>query len=77
MREDEEGGFEEALAELELRVRQLEAGDISLEQALSLFEQGVDLARRCHEQLDAAEDRVSQLVRGAAGIETRPLADVD
>ncbi|HHO50689.1 MAG TPA: exodeoxyribonuclease VII small subunit [Deltaproteobacteria bacterium] len=72
-----EAGFEETLAELELRVRQLEAGDISLEEALSLFEQGVELVRRCHDQLDAAEDRVAQLVRGADGVEEQPMDDVE
>ena len=42
-------------------------------QALQLFEQGVELARTCHEQLEAAEQRVASLVRGPEGIEERPL----
>ncbi len=45
--------FEEALAELEDRVRRLEQADQPLERALELFEEGVELARECHEQLDA------------------------
>jgi len=69
----EEQGFEEALAALEARVRKLEGGDVPLEQALQLFEQGVELARTCHEQLEAAEQRVASLVRGPEGIEERPL----
>jgi exodeoxyribonuclease VII small subunit len=66
-------GFEDALKALEDRVRQLEGGDVPLEQALQLFEQGVDLARTCHEQLEAAEQRVASLVRGPNGIEEREL----
>lgn len=70
-------GFEAALAELEQRVKRLEHGDLTLEEALALFEEGVGLARTCHEQLEAAEQRVSQLVRGPKGIEDRPLGDVE
>jgi exodeoxyribonuclease VII small subunit len=69
--------FEDSLAALEERVRKLEAGDVSLEEALRLFEEGVDLARTCHEHLEAAEQRVAQLVRGSQGIEERPLPDLE
>ncbi len=69
--------FEESLGALEERVRKLEAGEVSLEDALTLFEEGVELARTCHEQLEAAEQRVAALTRGATGIEERPLADLD
>lgn len=67
--------FEEALGELEKRVRALEAGEIPLDDALRLYEEGVQLARTCHEQLEAADRRVAQLSRGSAGIEERPLGD--
>jgi exodeoxyribonuclease VII small subunit len=67
--------FEGSLQELEARVKRLESGDLPLEEALRLFEEGVALAQRCHDQLEAAEQRVSQLVRGGAGIEDRPLPD--
>jgi exodeoxyribonuclease VII small subunit len=70
-------GFESSLEQLEKRVRTLEGGDVSLEEALRLFEEGVDLARTCHEQLEAAEQRVAALTRGATGIEERPLSDVE
>lgn len=73
----ESKGFEEALEALEARVRKLEAGDVPLDEALALFEEGVNLARTCHEQLDAAEDRVSQLTRGRTGLEVSPLDDAD
>ena len=72
-----EEDFESALARLEERVRKLEAGDLPLETALTLYEEGVELARTCHEQLEEAEQRVAALARGSAGIEERPLPDVD
>lgn len=65
--------FEQALIELERRVRQLEAGDLTLEGALALYEEGVELARTCQDRLDAAEQRVARLVRGAEGIEEQPI----
>ena len=65
--------FEDTLAQLEQRVRQLEGGDVPLEQALELFEQGVELARKAHEHLDAAESRVAALSRGRSGIEETPI----
>lgn len=63
--------FDEALNQLEERVRKLEAGDLPLEDALSLYEEGVELARTCHEQLEEAEKRVSTLARGRDGVEER------
>lgn len=74
--EAEAPSFEDALAQLEERVRRLEAGDVSLEDALSLYEEGMELAKRCHGQLEAAEQRVTQLVHGERGIEERPMPDV-
>ncbi len=65
--------FEDTLAELEKRVRALEAGDVPLDDALTLFEEGMELSRTCHEQLEAAEVRVAALSRGPAGIEEKPM----
>ena len=73
----EKPNFEQALSELETRVRKLEAGEVSLDEALQLFEEGVTLANTCHEQLDAAEDRISSLSRGQAGIESTILPEPD
>jgi exodeoxyribonuclease VII small subunit len=67
--------FEQSLADLEERVRALEGGEIPLDQALKLFEEGVALARTCHEQLEAAEVRVAALSRGAEGIEETPISE--
>jgi exodeoxyribonuclease VII small subunit len=53
--------FESAIAELERIVKQLEDGDLPLDQSLALFERGVTLSRFCQDQLGAAERRIEQL----------------
>jgi len=53
--------YEEAFSELEAIVIALEAGDQPLEEALSLFERGQGLTRRCAELLDEAELKVNKL----------------
>jgi exodeoxyribonuclease VII small subunit len=63
--------FEGALDELETLVAQLEAGDLALEQALSTFERGVALSRRCAELLERAEHRIDELVRASGGAAVR------
>ena len=55
-------GFEEALKRLTAIVEQLESGDLSLEQSLSLFEEGTRLSRTSQAQLDSAEKRVEELL---------------
>lgn len=68
-----ERSFEEALTELEGRVAKLERGDLALEDALRLFEEGVTLVRECHERLDAADARIVVLAASVAGISEVPL----
>lgn len=53
--------FEAALSALEDRVRQLDQGELPLEEALQLFEEGVVLQRACQDMLDATERRVIEL----------------
>jgi len=53
--------FEQALAELENTVSALEAGDLTLEQSLALFERGQQLAQQCNQLLEQATLRVAQL----------------
>lgn len=64
MSESQTRSFEQALEALENRVRKLEAGDMPLEEALSLFEEGIELTRECHEKLDAADQKIVELTRG-------------
>jgi exodeoxyribonuclease VII small subunit len=53
--------FEQAFAELEDIVSQLESGDLPLEDSVTLYERGQKLARLCGTLLDSAELRVQQL----------------
>jgi exodeoxyribonuclease VII small subunit len=66
-------GFDEVLARLRAVVGRLEQGNLSLEESLQAYEQGVALARRGHELLDNVEKRVDVLVRGAGGDRVEPL----
>ncbi|HEC33746.1 MAG TPA: exodeoxyribonuclease VII small subunit [Chloroflexi bacterium] len=61
MAEVQELSFEEAFAELEETVRKLEAGGLTLEESLALYERGQALAAYCNAQLDQAELKVRQL----------------
>ncbi len=53
--------FENSMAELEEVVAKLESGDITLDESLQLFEQGIKLANSCQKKLDEAEKRVKIL----------------
>lgn len=59
--------FEESLRKLETIVDQLEKGDLSLEESLKLFEEGVSLSAVCKKELDAAEGKVQMLVKQRDG----------
>ena len=53
--------FEELYRRLEQTVEKLERGGLSLEESIELYEQGMDLAKRCQSILDAAELRITKL----------------
>jgi exodeoxyribonuclease VII small subunit len=55
--------FEKSLAKLEQVVDKLEAGDQPLEDALKLFEQGINLTRGCQQALKQAEERITLLTQ--------------
>lgn len=59
--------FETQLAALEKIVRELERGDLPLEESLKLFEEGVRLSRECQERLNQAERRIEVLLRDSEG----------
>jgi len=59
--------FESSLQELERIVRNLENGDLALEESLKLFEDGVKLSRECQERLNQAERRIEILMKDADG----------
>jgi exodeoxyribonuclease VII small subunit len=59
--------FEDQLARLEEIVDRLEDESVGLEEALGLFENGMDLARRCRARLEEVEQRVTQLLETENG----------
>ena len=59
--------FEEALSELEIIVRQLEAGEVELEKSIAIYERGAALKAHCESRLKSAELKVEQVVPGANG----------
>lgn len=66
--------FEEALARLEEIAQRLESGDLPLEEAIALAEEGCKLAQLCEQQLTAAEGKIQQLVERMGVVATEPLA---
>lgn len=64
-----EPGFDQVLAQLRAIVERLEGGNLSLEQSLAAFEEGVRLSRAGARILDAAEQRVEMLLRDEGGAE--------
>jgi exodeoxyribonuclease VII small subunit len=64
----EDLGYEQARDELAEVVRKLEAGGLSLDDAVALWERGEALARRCEEQLAGARERVQKVLDAAEGV---------
>ena len=70
--------FESALKSLEDIVVQLEAGDLTLDKALELFEEGIKVSRFCSSKLDEAERKVEILVKEADGkITETPFSETE
>jgi exodeoxyribonuclease VII small subunit len=59
--------FEEAMAELERVVGQLESGNVDLEKSIALYERGAALKAHCEARLKAAEEKVAQITLDANG----------
>lgn len=66
--------FEEALKKLEEILRKMEAGDMTLEESLKAFEEGIRLSRLCAERLDEAERRVDMLLKEGETLVIKPFA---
>ena len=67
--------FEEALSELEALVERMESGDLTLEESLAAFEQGISLTRHCQEALQVAEQKVEILTARTPDAATEPFDD--
>ncbi len=59
--------FEQSIKELEDIVKQLERGELSLDESLDFFQKGVELSKVCSKMLDEAEQRINILVKDKNG----------
>ena len=71
----ETASFEEALSELEALVERMESGDLTLEESLAAFEQGISLTRHCQEALQVAEQKDEILTARTPDAATEPFED--
>jgi len=67
--------FEQQLASLEGLVNSLESGELSLEDSLKSFEQGIKVARDCQAALKSAEQKVEVLMRQGDELVSQPFED--
>ena len=64
----QELSFDQALLQLEQVVRQLELGNIPLEEAITLYKEGMNLSTQCHQKLEKIENDVALLVDSTSTI---------
>jgi exodeoxyribonuclease VII small subunit len=65
--------FEECLGRLETIVTQLENGEVPLEQALKLFEEGMQLSGTCRKELEEAEGKIEILLKKNGKLQPEPF----
>ena len=66
-KKDKQIQFEEAFKRLEDIVTKLESGDLSLEDSMTLFEEGIILTKTCKSRLEAAEQKIQLLLKDSGG----------
>ncbi|MEO8841798.1 MAG: exodeoxyribonuclease VII small subunit [Kofleriaceae bacterium] len=74
---DPDPGFDAILMRLREVVTKLESGELSLEQSLAVYEEGVQLARKGQTLLASAEKRVEILVSASGAVETVPFDETN
>ncbi|HEU5138575.1 MAG TPA: exodeoxyribonuclease VII small subunit [Bacillales bacterium] len=62
-KEQEEKSFETAMEEMEKIVGRLEEGDVPLEEAIQLFQEGMTLSKTCHQKLQRVEEKMDQIMQ--------------
>lgn len=66
-KKESKASFEHSLARLEKIVDTLESGDVSLDDSLKMFEEGILLSKECMETLNKAEIKIKQLTKDING----------
>ena len=74
-KKDKQIQFEEAFKRLDEIVTKLESGDLSLEESMTLFEEGITLTKTCKTRLEAAEQKIQLLTKDSDG--NLALEDID
>jgi exodeoxyribonuclease VII small subunit len=74
---EQELSFEQAMDKLESVVEQLESGDVPLEKAIELFQQGMELAHLCGGKLEQIERKIEVLVEENGSFSTKPFTMAD
>ena len=69
--------FEESLAKLEKITEELEGGDLSLEESLKRFDEGIKLAEFCNNKLDEAQQKVNILLKKDGVLQEVPFENED
>jgi exodeoxyribonuclease VII small subunit len=59
--------FEDALKKLEKIVGELESGELSLDEALKIYQEGIELSRACSQRLESAKKKIDLLVKNKKG----------
>lgn len=62
MPEQKSQTFEEAMEKLEILVERLEEGDVPLEEAISIYKEGMELSKFCHDKLKLVEEQLTQVL---------------
>jgi len=68
--------FEEALENLERIVAQLEAGDVPLEEAINIFQEGMKLSQLCTQKLDQVERKIEMLIEEQGQLTRKPFQPI-
>ena len=71
--------FEKSMVRLEEIVEKMESGDLTLDEAMSFYEEGIKLSRFCYSKLSEAEKKIEKLVKkdGKSGIEELQTEELD
>lgn len=70
-------GFEQAMEQLETIVSKLESGDVPLEQAIELFQEGMRLSKICGQKLESVERRIEMLLEEDGQLVKKPFAPIE
>ena len=65
--------IDEDIKKLDELARKMESGDMPLEQTLEVFNEGIQLIRKCTKTLEAAELKVNEIIEAENGFEEKPL----